>query len=139
MPAAADLEQYREPEQQTTGPAKGYAPPMQDQQWHAVPDRDKDGQPMGDRYTVYSDDERIVCQTNGTWSTGPRDEERKPVVATIAAAPTMRAALVQVEEHLRKLIQADPYAGKSGMKSEHYTAYACVKIALGDTNPDTIE
>lgn len=137
MPAAADQEQYRDHlNERTTGQPDEYNPPMQDQTWHAVQEKDSDRK---DRYTIYSDDERVVCQTNGTWSNGPRENERKAVVATITAAPVMRAALVQAEEHLRKLIQADPRAGKSGMMSEHYGVYASVKIALGDTDPRTIE
>jgi len=140
MPAAADQgqEAYPSGEYRSTGAPDAMIPPMQEQQWHAVHDKNKDGQPMGDRYTIYADDERVVCQTNGTWSKGPNELERKPVAALIQAAPTMRAALVEAEKYLRGLIQADPGAGQSGMKSPHYGPWSACKIALGDTNPDSI-
>jgi hypothetical protein len=95
MPAAADQEGMgHEPNKDTrsTGPSDHRHPPMQYQQWHAVAD------PMApDRYTVYAEDERVVCQTQGTWSRGPNDDEREAVVQLIAQAPDIRLALFNLE------------------------------------------
>lgn len=127
MPAAADqghesLEYYP----RTTGRPDHIPVPMHQDNWIAV--RERDG-----RYTIFAqEDERVVAQTNGTWSKGPNSSEAPQVVRLIAASPVMRRALVAAEKHLKSLIQADPDSGPDGMRSPHYAAYAEVSIALAE-------
>jgi hypothetical protein len=98
MPAAADQEWMgHDPDSdiRSTGPADHRYPPMQCQQWHVVVDPHNN--PNGERATIYSDDERIVCQTHGTWSKGPSNDERPHVLSLIAEAPDLRLALFNLE------------------------------------------
>lgn len=96
MPAAGDQlpiggHQVDQPFR-VTGSPEPINTPMQYQQWHESHD------PVSpDRYAVYSDDGRVVCQTHGTWSRGPRDDEREAVVQLIAQAPDIRRALFDLE------------------------------------------
>ena len=127
MPAAAD-QGHESPDYypRTTGEPDHIPVPMHQDNWIAVLERDG-------RYTIVTqEDERVVAQTNGTWSKGPNSIEAPQVAQLIAASPAMYRALIAIEKHLGETIEADPHSGMAGMRSPHYAAWAAAKQAIDE-------